>query len=155
MIILLAVGVAVQAKRHPQPVPFGKCSELYQRYADTEGIAATFVHGYRLNDSVRIDVTLLQATDSAAWYCIRDSLLAGYSQEAVEIALRHSGMWVKQAPKGSLGQPPATGERGNDFIVADLDNRAIAIFHSKDEEQLLSIMRYYYVKRNISKTLKS
>ncbi|MBR4229762.1 MAG: hypothetical protein IKR83_03545 [Bacteroidales bacterium] len=42
-------------------------SELYQQYANTDGIEAAFIHNYKVNDTLSIDITLLQATDSAGW----------------------------------------------------------------------------------------
>ena len=47
--------------------PSDEVSEVYTRYADDESIDASFIKGYRVNDTLFVDVTLLQAKDSAGW----------------------------------------------------------------------------------------
>jgi len=58
----------------PRALPEEECSEVYRQWADVDGVEATFLRGYRVNDSVTVDATLLQATDSAGW----DSLAVFY-----------------------------------------------------------------------------
>lgn len=64
-IVLLGGGAAVLLL--PQVVPFRQCSEIYQKYAEVDGVDATFVKDYKVNDSVFVNVTVLQAKDSAGW----------------------------------------------------------------------------------------
>lgn len=40
---------------------------LYHRYADREGLSVGEVDGFRLNDSVRVDVVMLQAGSQTEW----------------------------------------------------------------------------------------
>lgn len=47
--------------------PSHEVSEIYTRYENTDGIDASFIKDFRVNDSVFIDVTLLEAKDSAGW----------------------------------------------------------------------------------------
>ena len=64
---LLLLGVGVTVILLPQTVPYSQCSEVYQRYASVDGIDATFIRDYQVNDTLAIDATLLHATDSASW----------------------------------------------------------------------------------------
>ena len=48
----------------PQVVPFDQCSDVYKRYAKMDGVDAT---DYKVNDTVFVDVTLLEAIDSTGW----------------------------------------------------------------------------------------
>ena len=140
----LSVGAVALSRWWPRLFPDGAVSELYQRYAGTEGIEASFIRGYRLSDSVRVDVTLLQATDSAAWaQLLVDSLLAGYSQEAIEILSNHPKVWLKRVPKGCLGLPPAQGDFENDYMAVDMAMQTVAIFHLDNERQIYAINGYY------------
>ena len=41
--------------------------DLYKHYASRTDIAVAQVSGFKLNDSVRVDVVLLVADNSAAW----------------------------------------------------------------------------------------
>lgn len=145
-VLLLALAAGWVFCCSSRTVPLEECSELYRHYAGSEGLEATFVQGYRINDSVRVDVTLLQATDSAAWSCLMDSLLAGYSQEAIETVSAHSGVWVKWVPKGFLGLAPAAGAFDNDFVVADRTEQRVAVFHLDTEAQMSAINQFYLRK---------
>ena len=64
---LLAALLTAAAKMTPHEIPASQCSEVYRRYAGQPGIQAAYLCDYRLNDSVGVPVTLLRATDSAAW----------------------------------------------------------------------------------------
>ncbi|MBR4230023.1 MAG: hypothetical protein IKR83_04865 [Bacteroidales bacterium] len=67
LLFVVAIGGALAWKYWPRTVPWEECSALYRQYAHADGIEATFLRGYRVNDTLAIDVTLLQATDSAGW----------------------------------------------------------------------------------------
>lgn len=142
LVCLLAVGGAVLVKRCPRTVPLEECSELYRRYAGAEGLEVSFVQGYRLNDSVRVDVTLLQATDSAAWSILQDSL--GYARlapEDREYLMKHKGIRMKLIPKGYLDQPMDSVFLNNDLVAIDGTNRVIGIFNLTDSNQYNAIIR--------------
>ena len=47
--------------------PTHAVSEYYARYAGTEGINAAFVKDYRVNDTLLLNVTVLEFTDSVVW----------------------------------------------------------------------------------------
>ncbi len=79
LLCLAIVGGAVAYKLWPRTVPLAECSEVYRRYADTPGINAAYIKDYRVNDSVTVCVTLLEALDSSSW----DSLKNDFKIEAV------------------------------------------------------------------------
>ena len=54
--------------------PTHAVSEYYTRYAGAEGINAAFVKDYRVNDTLLLDVTVLEVTDSAVWEQVCDDL---------------------------------------------------------------------------------
>nr|MCR4812517.1 hypothetical protein [Bacteroidales bacterium] len=53
--------------------PTREVSELYARYAGVDGIEASFIKDYRVNDSVFVDVTVLEATTDSAWIVLKDN----------------------------------------------------------------------------------
>ena len=69
--ILIAV-VAVVAIRYPRTVPYEQCSEVYKRYSSVEGVRATYVKDYRINDTLTIGVTLLEATTDSGWAALQE-----------------------------------------------------------------------------------
>ena len=62
LICLLAVGVALVVVRCPRTVPWEQCSEVYKKYSQMDGINAAYIKDYRINDTLTIGVTLLEAT---------------------------------------------------------------------------------------------
>ena len=70
--LILATVVSWCLKSLPRPLRDSECSPLYQRYADDPDIEASFVKGFRVNDTLTIDATLLRATDSAGWQRLVD-----------------------------------------------------------------------------------
>lgn len=152
LILLLFTAGGVLVKRCPRTVPFEQCSELYQHYADTEGIEASFIQGYRLNDSLRVDVTLLQATDSAAWQQLMDTMYSNYSQEARDYIMHRKKIRVRAIPKGYLNLPTDTVLLNNDIVVTDVANQTVFIINLTDSNQLYAITRKYLKEIKTSKT---
>ena len=141
-VLLLALAAGWVFCCSSRTVPLEECSELYRHYAGSEGIEASFIQGYRLNDSLRVDVTLLQATDSAAWNRLQDSL--GYARlapEDREYFVKHKGIRMKLIPKGYLDQPMDSVFLNNDLVAIDGKNRVIAIFNLTDLNQYKAIIR--------------
>ncbi len=48
-------------------VPSREVSDLYTHYENVDGVAASFIKDYRVNDTVFVDVTLLETKDTALW----------------------------------------------------------------------------------------
>ena len=47
--------------------PTHAVSEVYSRYAGTDGLNVVFLKDFKVNDTLLLDVTLLEAKDSAGW----------------------------------------------------------------------------------------
>lgn len=72
-------------------------SELYLQYKDLPGIQASFIKDKQINDSVRVDVTLLQATDSAGWsQLMSDFKIKELPPEIQKKIDKHSSITIKQ-----------------------------------------------------------
>jgi len=139
-IVLVSTLLAILLHR-PRMLPVSECSHIYKKYYKTEGIDATFIRGYKLNDSVSVDVTILAATDSIHW----GSLLQDFSvQESVIAFMQEHNKSVssKIAPIGHYDQFPDSVMANNEFILVYFQKKTIYIFHLKDEVQLNAIIRY-------------
>lgn len=71
LLCLLIVAGGIFVIHTPRTVPFDQCSETYKTYCNRPGINATFIKDLRINDTVTVDVTLLEAVDSAGWETLR------------------------------------------------------------------------------------
>ena len=92
ILAFLIVVLGGIAYRHwPRAVPWEECSTLYRQYAHADGIEATFLRGYQVNDTLSIDVTLLQATDSAGWDLLQNDFSIKQPEDSTELAALEKG----------------------------------------------------------------
>ena len=74
---VLAIGLILQWR---YIFPSREVSDLYTKYAEQEGVDASFIKNYRVNDTVFLDVTLLETSDSATWESLcKDFGIASFS----------------------------------------------------------------------------
>lgn len=74
-LLLVAAVLAAAATvvwRHILPVR--QVSDIYRRYEHVDGIAASYIHNYPVNDTLALDVTLLEVSDSAVWEQVCEEL---------------------------------------------------------------------------------
>ena len=71
-VCLVAVVVAVGLKKMSNVVPVEQCSEVYKQYCDVEGVRATYIQDYRVNDTLTVGVTLLEATTDSGWAVLQE-----------------------------------------------------------------------------------
>ena len=138
---LLCVAAVVVWKYRATIFRNGDVSELYLRYADTEGINATFIKDFHVNDTVYVDVTLLQATDSAGW----ETLVQGFSiRNAVEeeLAALEKGKDIISVRK--LQSYP-NGE--TDILAISRLNLSVFIFRSTNKTEETSVLHYNFLKQ--------
>ena len=143
-IVCVAVVCATVAllRMEPRTVPYEQCSEVYKRYAEVEGVRASFVKDFWLNDSVAVDVVLLEATDSAGWVRLqRDLAITPIPPEAAAIMNNNSvNIWL--ASKQDYSMRTDSVVLNNDLIAMQYFKRSIAIFNINSEEQMEAILFY-------------
>ena len=126
--------------------PSTEVSELYTKYANTEGVEASFVKDFRINDTVFVDVTMLEAVTDSGWDTLFSNLLSPkLSNEGLE-ELANLKWITRIAPKYGYSLQPESVLLNNDIVVADLQARKIAIFHPKQENQYDIILYHQYDK---------
>ena len=139
-IVLAGIVLAVVLHR-PRMLPVSKCSPVYREYYKTPGINAAYIKSYPLNDSIDIAVTILEATDSAAW----DTLLHdfSFSQTVIEhIHKSNKSVFSKLTPKGHYDQLPDSLTGNNDMIIVYPQVKSIYVLDLKSEEHLDAIVKY-------------
>lgn len=144
VLYLLVVGLAVTLKRCQTPtLPESQCSLVYQHYAHLPGIEATFVKGYPLNDTIPIDVTLLQATTDSAWQRLRaDFGDLSRIQENGEMA---SAISCRFSPKKDYSLPMDTScLLNNDFVSFSFNEHIIGVFHLDNQCQCSACLYWHF-----------
>ncbi len=141
-LVLVCTVVFLLSMRMPSRLTPDKCSELYRRYSHEEGVEAAFLQGFRLNDSVAVDVTTLSAVDSIAWNRLCADL-GIYPIEVTEEDRKHVERGqdvIIICPSSIYFQEKA--ELVSPFFVSLLYHR-ISFYSTKTEGELRLIIRYY------------
>ena len=111
--------------------PSDEVSEVYTRYADDESIDASFIKGYRVNDTLFLDVTLLQAKDSAGWATLKTDFsipdLPPDFQQDIDAGI--DLITTKLIPKS----PPPPSNFPDDVLAISSLNSTITVFHVNND----------------------
>lgn len=140
-LVILGGGAAVLLL--PQVVPFDQCSDVYKRYADMDGVDATFIKDYKVNDSIRVNVTLLQATDSVSWNIIAKDLNV---PPPPEIPDEYKGLFLQSNSfgyfivKNKPNEDKQMHDKRKDICTFSREKVTICIFHTCDETQIDAIL---------------
>ena len=69
LLSLLLVGGAAAWKFIPHTLSYNECSDVYRHFADMrlEGVRVTYVQDKKINDTLRLPVTVLEAESDRGW----------------------------------------------------------------------------------------
>ena len=134
IILAVALGVITLIYRWHRIFPTHEVSEIYSRYAKEEGIDAAFVKDYRVNDSITVDVTVLEAKGSVGWQELRtDFKLPGIQKETSKRMGKNIS--YKYVPKKDYTKgTDTTNILNNDCVAINYTDSTLCIFHYNDEE---------------------
>ena len=134
--ILIAV-VAVVAIRYPRTVPYEQCSEVYKRYSRVEGVRATYIQDFRVNDTLTVGVTLLEATTDSGWVTLQEDfgLPVIPKEYEAEFCGDSNKVTVKSIPLYTDGDTLV-----DDIIAISRYKHTIAHFVIQNREQLKLII---------------
>ena len=121
--------------------PKYEVSEVYTRYASTPGVDASFVKDYRVNDSVFVDATLLEATTDSGWaQLLHDFNLEPPTQEMIDfLGTDFVEVWL--APKKDYSLPMDSITLNNDLLTVLWVECKICVFSIEDKQQLVLLLR--------------
>ena len=145
--VVMVVAVCMQ-----RVVPYWQCSEVYKKYSRVEGVRATYVKDFRVNDTLTVGVTLLEATDSAGW----EYLLNAFGEprevsEVVEESTKQVKVWARLAPKVYPEEKVGNGNQsGNDeakewnydVLLKSYEERALCVFEVNSMEEYIALFDY-------------
>ena len=139
LLIIVGGGAVVLCPRIVLP---SQCSEVYKRYSKADGIDATFIKDYRVNDTLCINATLLEATDTSAWNMIAKDLNVPpppeIPAEYKELYARANSFSTFVVEKDSINVSDQKIVIQDVYIFSRKD-RTICIFHSCDGNQTMAI----------------
>lgn len=144
-VILLVELAAIMLWKHRYSVfPTHAVSEVYTRYADADGIRAAFVKDYRINDTVSVDVTFLEATDSAGWAILCRDFAIPEMEPALE-QFFESGWdldFTRQVDKHDYSKVVIGDSCDVVPLTFSYQRKTVTIFHIKNEDENRAMLYY-------------
>ena len=151
--LLIELAVITLCKRWYWFFPQGEVSEYYTRYAGAEGINTAYVRDYRINDTLLLDVTVLEVTDSARWdqVCVELGLLTN-EWIMTQVSEEYRDMFFEPGGFESRVLSDTVAVRGRPtpmrtVFIYHRHTRTICIFHNVTYAQYSAIM-----DKNIAET---
>ena len=146
VVCLLIVIVTLAVKLWPRTVPFDQCSAIYRHYAGIEGVDASFIKDFRVNDSVFIDVTLLEAKDSAGWATLMHDFAVPEPNAELQAFIDNGEDLIFSQALTPSHYPISIPSDSILFGVLATSYYAhtLTIIHAKDEEEVLPVLHYNY-----------
>ena len=146
LVALLVVAAVVVWHFVPRQLPYSECSDIYKHYAAVKGIEATYIKDYKVNDTVFVDVTLLEATDSVGWNKLVEELNLVTPDSASQCDL-DKGMdliFLKQVKKDNYSQKAITPSGNVDVLATSYLKKKVTVFHTKNRNEKYSVFHYNY-----------
>ncbi len=139
VIFLAVLGVALAVRLWPRTVPFDQCSDLYKQYANVEGIDATFIKDYKVNDTLTLDVTLLEATTDSGWQALCADFAIIDIVEAIEQANPHI-VFSRQVSRYDYSKVVLGDAPDAEILAISCDSRTFAVFHTRNEAEMHAVL---------------
>ena len=140
---VLAVGVAVWRYTAPQR----HVSDLYRRYHNADGIAASYIHNYPVNDTLRVDVTLLEATTDSAWQTLCADFAISDIVETIEDIDPHA-IFSRQVNRHDYAQVVRGDSPDAEILAISCDTKTFAVFHTRNAAEIHAVFCYNYEEVN-------
>ena len=148
----LVAAVATLTVLHwPRTLGEEECSPLYRHYAHSGGIRASYLEGKRINDTLRLDMTLLQATDSAGWARLQaDFGVPPLAEEYLRRMTDENSITVRLVDVNVILGREAEGEDLKPAAISRT-KRTVGVFHTRSPQQTDMIIDSYFENITIHK----
>ncbi len=148
LVCLFILGGGALILGWPRTVPFDQCSDLYKQYVAVEGINATYIKDYKVNDTVFVDVTLLEAIDSTGWDILKkDFEVASLPPELQQLVDNGEDLvFTKMIPKPKID----TSDFPNDLLAISHMIHTVTVFHINSEIEKYAVLNHNYKEEIIN-----
>ena len=143
IIFLAIVLVALAVRLWPRTIPFDQCSDLYKQYVAVEGINATYIKDYKVNDTVFVDVTLLEAPDSMWHTLMTDFNIPTPDSDLQQFIDAGENLVVtKLVDKTHYSRPAAPCSSNCEIMAISYTTHSISVFHTVDAGERHAILYF-------------
>ncbi len=140
---ILAVAVAVWRYTAPQR----QVSDLYRHYEHADGIAASYIHNFPVNDTLTLDVTLLEATTDSAWQALCADFALSDIVETIENLDPHA-IFSRQVSRRDYAQVVRGDSPDAEILAISCDSKTFAVFHTHNAAEMHAVFCYNYEEVN-------
>ena len=145
VVCLLAAAAVTVAMRWPRTVPLAQCSEVYRQFVDHRDIKASYIKDFKVDDSLSVDVTLLQATTDSAWFAL-GKVLRAFKPEDSAISEHENKVSFSRADKNDVARYANQSYEDQYCRVVWYNSRQIYYFEAQSEEDENRIAAYFVHK---------
>ena len=143
-LLLTLLGVAaVAAGRYL--LPERHVSDIYRRYHNADGIAASYIHNFPVNDTLRLDVTLLEATTDSAWQALCADFAISDIVETIEDIDPHA-IFSRQVNRHDYAQIVRGDSPDAEILAISYDSKTLSIFHTSNAAEKHAVFHYNYTE---------
>ena len=148
LLCLLTVGVSAAITYWRHTVPLAETSEVYRQYRHLPGVRAAFIRQMPINDTLRLDMTLLEAEDSAAFADLLRAM--GKSEEFIKELMyfqdKENTRFSNACLRGNPGTVGDTDMTKNEVISFFPGRKTVAVFHTLSEKDGNVVLNKSYFK---------
>ena len=145
LLFALAVATAVGVVVWRHVLPRHRVSPLFERYEHSDGIAASYIHNYPVNDTLTLDVTLLEATTDSAWQALCADFALSDIVENIEQTAPNI-VFLRQVSRHNYTQVVLGDSPDAECLAISCDSKTLAIFHTHNMKELRAVV-YHNLKK--------
>lgn len=146
IILMIALGVITLVFRWHRIFPTDEVSELYTRYEHVEGLDVSYIKDFKVNDTVCVDVTMLEAKTDSAWVLLkRDFEVAELTQEYQDMIDNGMDMVFIRLITKSAQEAADHSYTYNALAISHLLH-TLTVFHTMSEAELDAVNQYTFDK---------
>ena len=147
LVVTLCLLAAALSLWLPYHAASRRVSDLYRRYANNPHLTVAHIEGFRVNDTLTLDVTVLQATDSAGWETLKkDFNIHGLAEIERDLDRDLDIVSMRLAPKKDPSLPMDTTDRlNNNAVAVSRLHHTVSVFRTNTLEEQHAIL-YHQLK---------
>ena len=141
LVFVVIVGGALAIRYGSSVVPYWQCSEVYKRYHKVEGVQATYIKNYPVNDTLTIGVTLLEATDSAGWEYLKQAFAISTEMVRAAEKIPSFDVWIRQTLKDhpeiryDENDDSSSDTKEVEIVAISISKQEICVLHTQNEQE--------------------
>ena len=140
-LLTLAVATAVGVVVWRHVLPMRSVSDLYRRYEHADGIAASYIHNFPVNDTLRVDVTLLEATTDSAWQALCADFAISNMVETIKQIAPHV-VFSRQVSRRDYSKVVFGDSPDAECLAISCDSKTFAVFHTRNAAEMNAVLHH-------------